>query len=123
MELSKIIKAIASLREEDEQMPAQMAQCLLCVALRPGLTMQELGDMVGISQSSCSRNIAALGEWHRFGKPGLNLVEAVEDPRERRRKVAFLTPKGRQRIGKVLGAVTGEVINFEAPTAKSALRG
>ena len=42
--------------------------------------MQDLSETVGMSQSSCSRNIAALGTWHRLGKPGLNLVEAVEAP-------------------------------------------
>jgi DNA-binding MarR family transcriptional regulator len=114
-----LMRALQSLREEDEQMPTQMAAVFLSVALQPGLTMSELGQHVGMSQASCSRNVAALGEWHRFGKAGLNLVESVEDPRERRRKIMFLTVKGRNRVAKVISALTGNpVSDFNSPTAK-----
>lgn len=42
--------------------------------------------------------MAALSKWHSFGKPGLDLVQAEEDPRERRRKIISLTPKGHELI-------------------------
>ena len=106
------------LRMLDDQMQAQQIAVLLGVALRPGLTVNTLGETVGISQSSCSRNIAALGEWHRKGIPGMGLIEAVEDPVERRRKVIFLTGKGRVIANKLLQAMTGETYTFAAPTAK-----
>ena len=58
------------------------------------------------SRPSASRNIAALSKWHSFGKAGHDLVEAHEDPRERRRKLVQLTPKG-QRLVKILEAIMG----------------
>ncbi|MCA6062903.1 helix-turn-helix domain-containing protein [Thalassolituus marinus] len=45
---------------------------------------------------SCSRNVAALSKVHRLNKPGHDLVYAIEDPAERRRKIVFLTPKGKR---------------------------
>ena len=42
------------------------------------------------------RNVAALSKWHSFGKAGHDLVQAEEDPRERRRKIITLTDKGRE---------------------------
>jgi hypothetical protein len=34
----------------------------------------------------CSRTVAALSKWQRRGTPGLDLIEAIEDPRERRER-------------------------------------
>lgn len=121
--INTLFRVIASLREIDEQMPSQMAQVLIAIAMRPGLTMQQVSDMTGLSQSSCSRNIAALSKWHRLGKEGHDLVEAIEDPAERRRKIMFLTPKGKQKVQALIAAVNPEVspADFKAPTAKEYL--
>ncbi|CAB4139643.1 MarR Transcriptional regulators [uncultured Caudovirales phage] len=100
--LPTLIAALEELRALDEVMPIQQAHALLVIAKRPGLTMQELSDETGLAQSSCSRNVAALSEWHRYGKPGLDLVASEDDPRERRRKVMWLTPKGRTVVGKLM---------------------
>lgn len=119
-DIDMLIKVISVLRTIDDVMPTQIAQSFLCVALRPGLTMQELSEQTGLSQSACSRNVAALGEWHRFGKPGYGLVEAVPDPKEGRRKIMFLTAKGRTLMRDILRMVKpNEVItSFESPTPK-----
>lgn len=124
MEIFRFIKALQILRKDDEQLPMQTA-CVFCtIAMQPGITSAEIADRVGVSQSSVSRNTAALGKWHRFGDPGLDLVEAHEDPRERRRKVHFLTPKGRSRIIEVLEQLTGEKVDgFNAPTYQEWMRG
>jgi DNA-binding MarR family transcriptional regulator len=76
--------------------------------------------MMGVSQASVSRAIAALGELHRLGKPGYNLVETHEDPEERRRKIVFLSKKGIDVMTKVVRNVRpGEVIpSFPALTYK-----
>lgn len=121
--LNGIMNALAILRGEDEQMQMQTAQVFIAIAMTPGITSQKIAQAVGLSQSSVSRNTAALGEWHRLGKPGHNLIEAVEDPRERRRKIHFLTAKGRTVAAKVIEAVTGQVVtDFTAPTYKEWLR-
>jgi len=86
---------IRLLRDQQSEMPMQQADVLLAIARRPGLTMAELAEEVDLAQSSCSRNVAALSKYHRLGKPGLGLVEAVIDPREPRRRAIFLTQKGK----------------------------
>lgn len=88
-------KFIQLLRQQNAEMPMQQADVLLAIARKPGLTMAELAEECDMAQSSCSRNVAALSEYHRLGKPGLGLVEAVIDPREPRRRAIFLTQKGK----------------------------
>ena len=100
--LRRLLGAIDGFRGVDEQLPMQMAQALLLIAKRPGLTMQELSQETGLSQSSCSRNVAALSKWHRHQKPGHDLVESMDDPRERRRKVMFLTRRGKKVVKDIL---------------------
>lgn len=90
----KGIEVLKALRDIDAEMPIQTASVFFRVALQPGITMKELSELENISQSSCSRNVAALSKWHRLNKLGYDLVEAREDPAERRRKVVFLTHKG-----------------------------
>lgn len=120
-EISGLLRAIDAIRTDSNDMPAQQVMCLLTIALRPGITMEDLGQEVGITQSSCSRNVAALSKWHRLGKPGADYVEAIEDPRERRRKIMYLTPKGKQVVRRAIEAVTGQpAIDYESPTAKEA---
>ncbi len=119
-EIHRLMAVIEIARAEDPVMPIQMLQTLLAVARQPGITMQELGEILGTSQASCSRNVAALGKWHKFGEPGLDLVDAIEDPVERRRKIIFLTPKGRVRVQEVLSAMTGQpVTDFETMDSRS----
>lgn len=87
-------KFLEEFRKIDPEMPMQMAATFVLVALLPGITMKELAERLGISQASCSRNVAALSKVHRLNKPGHDLVYAEEDPAERRRKIVRLTSKG-----------------------------
>lgn len=98
---------LEELRKLDPEMQLQTAQTFMCVALRPGITMKEIGDKLGLSQSSCSRNVAALSKWHRLNKPGHNLVVAVEDPMERRRKVVNLTQDGERMARNIKALLEG----------------
>lgn len=92
--LATLGKAIQRLRAIDPEMPMQTALLFLLVAQRPGLTMKELQRAMVTSQASISRNVATLSRWARFDKRGHDLLIAKEDPRERRRKVVFLTQRG-----------------------------
>ncbi len=92
--LPKLIRVLEEFRTLDPDLPIQYALSFLTLAQNEGLSMGELAQRLAIAQSSASRNIAALSDWHSFGKPGLGLVEAREDPRERRRKRVSLTAKG-----------------------------
>lgn len=103
--LNVLFRANEVVRTLDPEMPTQMVQTFLAVAIQPGLTMAELGDQVGLSQSSVSRNVAALGKFHRYGKAGHDVVSAEEDPVERRRKIVKLTPKGKRLADQIIAAI------------------
>src|SRR4051812_48761823 len=92
--LGRLQEAIEVLRKLDPEMPAQTAVTFLIVAQEPGIGMAELAERLGIAQSSTSRNVAYLSRWRAYEKPGHNLVEASENPQDRRAKVVDLTPKG-----------------------------
>lgn len=99
--LSVLIEIVKRLRDYDQEMQLQTAQVFLEVAKQPGITMRELEERVGISQASCSRNVAALSKIHRLNKPGMDLVVAHPDPVAAYRKVVYLTAKG-QRLSETL---------------------
>nr|WP_029766628.1 winged helix DNA-binding protein [Pseudomonas sp. P818] len=94
--LVQLFKAIKEFREIDPEMPAQSIALFLYSAIYPGCTMMDLQKNLAMTQASCSRNVAALSEWHRLEKPGHGLIVATPDPMERRRKIVRLTEKGEQ---------------------------
>jgi DNA-binding MarR family transcriptional regulator len=106
--------------DEKEMMPSQTAECLLVIAANPGISMQKLQDETGLAQSSCSRNVAMLSKWHRLGKPGYDLVEAVDDPNERRRKIVFLNKNGQRAVIDAMRKLDPE-FTLVSPTAREAL--
>jgi DNA-binding MarR family transcriptional regulator len=112
-EIVTVIRVLEEFRRLDPDMPIQYALSFLTIARHEGLSMGDLAQRLGIAQSSASRNIAALSKWHSFGKAGHGLVEAHEDPRERRRKIVRLTPRGHHLVAVLRALVAGEPI--EAP--------
>lgn len=113
-EIAILMRILEEFRKLDPDLPIQYALSFLTLASNEGLSLGELATRLGIAQSSASRNVAALSEWHSFGKPGLDLVEAKEDPRERRRKLVTLTPKGH-----ALVETLREILSPPAPTRAS----
>lgn len=104
--LSMLVEVIKRFRDYDQEMQMQTAQVFLEVAKQPGITMRELEERVGISQASCSRNVAALSKVHRLNKPGMDLVVAQPDPAAAYRKLVYLTPKGQRMIEALTQEVT-----------------
>lgn len=118
--MATALKFLAALREIDPYLPSQTAETLLVVANRPGLTMAELEKETGLAQSTISRNVASLSKWHRIGKEGYDLVEAVDDPRERRRKIVFLTVKGQRLVQKIMQTMDPD-FELKSPTSREGL--
>lgn len=94
-EVTIVVHVLEAFRTLDPDLPIQYALSFMTIAHSEGISIGELAERLGIAQSSASRNVAALSKWHSFGKAGLDLVQAQEDPRERRRKIVTLTDKGR----------------------------
>lgn len=110
--------ALTLWRAQGDTLTPQAMHVLQAVALQPGITMADLEKTTKLSSASVSRNLMSLGEQHRIGgKAGLGFVEAIEDPVERRRKIAFLTPEGKDFVEKYLGTLMGEEIILDTPTA------
>ena len=58
--------------------------------------MTTIAKDLNMAQSSVSRNVSLLSKWSWSRKEGLNFVEALEDPMERRRKLVKLTNRGKK---------------------------
>ena len=62
--------------------------------------MQDLQDILNLSQSSVSRNVALLSIG-TVTNPGPRLIEAFEDPEYRRRKHVRLTARGKKLMDEI----------------------
>jgi len=96
-ECEHILKIIERFREIDSEMQAQSIAVILKVAKHPvPIKMADIAEELGLSQSTVSRNVAYLGDWNRHKTKGHGMLEAYEDPMERRRKLVRLTAKGKR---------------------------
>lgn len=112
--LDPLVRVLEALRTLDPDLPIQYALSFLTIAQNEGLSIRDLSERLGIAQSSASRNVAALSKWHSFGKEGHDLVQAEEDPRERRRKIITLTDKGRDLAAQLADLIQPE----QSPTLR-----
>jgi DNA-binding MarR family transcriptional regulator len=103
-QMERLLKAMDLLRMLDREMPAQVTSCFLYVASHKNCHKQAMEEYLNIKPASGSRNTDWLSEYHRFGKPGLYLIEKKQDPTNRRRAVLSLTDKG-ERLVKQLRSI------------------
>lgn len=103
MQLETALKVIETIRRVDSEMPLQQAHCLLLIAgAKEGTSLTDLAKKAGIGLATASRYVAALGKINRKKEEGLKLIEAYEDPMERRKKIIRLTPKGKVALKSIL---------------------
>ena len=115
MPLQDYLKFIQGVSKIESEMPLQQLHCLLVISQsEEGLSLTELAQKVGITLATASRYVAGLGKQNRHREEGLLLVEAFEDPMERRKKIIRLTPKGRIAVQKLVGD-----LNANLPKGKS----
>jgi DNA-binding MarR family transcriptional regulator len=88
---------------EYADMPMSQAYSLLLIARYEGLSLKDLAHRANVGMASASRYVAMFGSQGYRGEKGLGLVEALEDPMERRKKIIKLTPKGKTVVNKLLG--------------------
>lgn len=119
--LNSIVRVIKEFRSLNELFPLQHAETFLHIAMRPGITVKELCDLTGQSQSSMSRHIAEMTLAGRGGRSGHDLVEDRRDPVEARRIAVFLTPKGKTFVSKLLKNVDPDLV-YDAPTYREAIQ-
>jgi DNA-binding MarR family transcriptional regulator len=104
MPLREYLKFVNAVAQIEPEMPLQQLHCLLLIAqAEEGTSLTDLASKAGIGLATASRYVAALGKQNRHREEGLLLVEAFEDPMERRKKIIRLTSKGRAVINKLIG--------------------
>ena len=103
---------IEKLRDLDTEMQMQSAMTLSIIArvhLSGGsITVKEIGEKLGLSSASASRNIAVLSKWNRHDQKGHDLVEAYENPQRRVEKFVKLTRQGEKFIQELDNIVIGK---------------
>ena len=76
-------------------LPIHFVQIFLIVAERGQCTFQELMDELNLTNSAVSRSVMAMGDVHRKGGQGFELLETFKDPAEGRRFLVCLSRKGK----------------------------
>ncbi|WP_085857734.1 MarR family winged helix-turn-helix transcriptional regulator [Rhizobium sp. TAL182] len=92
--LIKVFRFVEKLRELFPDVPIQTISVFLIIAMKPGISQRELLKLMGTSQSGVSRNVMALADVNRHGKPGLGLIAQLRDPFDSRQVGLRLTPAG-----------------------------
>lgn len=88
--------------QEPTHWPNHFSLLLLAVADHEDHpTFEQLGEAVGLSNSSISRSIRALGVVNRKGERGFGLVETFQDPDDGRRFKVQLTQRGQALIRQI----------------------
>ena len=72
--LRSMMKGVEMFRALHKEMPSQQMAALLYISVHEGCKMEDIKEYLGLSQASTSRNVAALGKWHRSGKEGYGLI-------------------------------------------------
>jgi DNA-binding MarR family transcriptional regulator len=105
LQLVKAIRLIEEFRKLDSEMQAQTMMTLLYIAQRNSqgipVTVKEVGDFLGITSASASRNVAALSKFSRHNKAGHDLITTYENPERRIEKFIELTAKGKRVISTI----------------------
>lgn len=112
MQAEDAMRFVSEIRRLDSEMPLQQIHCLLILATDDeGMSLTDLAKKAGITLATASRYVAALGKINRHREEGLKLVEAFEDPMERRKKIIRLTGLGKAFIQRSLGVHSNDHIH------------
>jgi DNA-binding MarR family transcriptional regulator len=93
-----VLQGLLVLKGLDARISVNEAIAFLYAAENEGLTVQEMAYISGMTQSTASRSLRALGppesDWSQA--PALGLVEAFLNPNDARSHVIQLSAKGRE---------------------------
>jgi DNA-binding MarR family transcriptional regulator len=92
---ARLLRVLTCLNDLHIDMTVRQAMCLLMVAAKPGITLQELYETLKFRHSLASRQVALLAHvGNKYGQSGLGLIRIEEGYPDRRQRVLHLTPKG-----------------------------
>lgn len=96
--LRRLYKVVNQMRAVDATLPMQTFATFLTVAMEDGLNISQIGQKVGLEQSSASRNVSMLSDWDWKKRTGLKLVEYHQDYMNLSVKTVHLTAKGQKLV-------------------------
>jgi DNA-binding MarR family transcriptional regulator len=92
-----VLKAMQAFKALDPRISVNEVIAFLYAAENEGLSVQDVADLAGMTQSTASRSLRALGPavspWSQ--PPAVGLIEAFLNPHDGRSHVIHLTPQGR----------------------------
>jgi len=99
LKLVKLQRVVEEFRKLDPEMQLQTVLAFILVAHKQSqgntITIKEVGEMLGVTSASASRNVAALTSINRSRRTGHELVVTYENPEFRVEKFIELTDKGK----------------------------
>ena len=102
MDLDQLERAVDAFSAMDPfAFPLHYIKLFLEVARRERCTFAELEEALSVTGGSVSRSVAALSETNRFGQPGYGLLELHKDPRQPRRYLVMVSPKGKRLLSQL----------------------
>lgn len=102
MSSAKLLLALETFRNLDEDIPLRVMSTFLIIAGEPGIRLTDIANKLDTPLSSASRHVFQLSKWFSPKKPGLNLVETRPDEQDRRAMRAYLTDKGEKLKDEIL---------------------
>lgn len=100
-QVNKHLKVVDVFREIDFMMPIGQIKFFLESAKNEGNTLTDIANLSELPLATASRYLANLTQIDRYKQPGLALLDAYENPMNRRQKIIVLTELGRKVIDKL----------------------
>lgn len=94
--LQKLRAVTRYMRELDGSISAYQLEAFLIVAGAgpEGMSMRDIEARMQIGNATLSRVMSNWSKWKKPDVPGMDMIEINIDPRDRRFRIATLTPKG-----------------------------
>lgn len=100
--LSYLMRSLESSRDYYPEIAVSTLQVLLAIAQFEGISAKDIQSRCQLLRSSASRHLALLNKATSQGKPGLDLIYCVPDPKDGRSHAYYLTSKGKEAVKKIL---------------------
>ncbi|MDE0940606.1 MAG: hypothetical protein OSA43_11690 [Pirellulales bacterium] len=93
--INRFQKVTRFLRELDPHLSIHQLEAFLIVsANRDGISMRDVESQMDVSNATLSRIMSNWSAWKRPDVPGMDMIKIEIDQRDRRYRIATLTPKG-----------------------------
>lgn len=102
MDPLSLLRVLTHVTKHDREMTATKLQVFLLIWREDGITIKDIAERVGVTQSTISRVLSQLADKPARGaKTALNWVEAFPDKDDPRRFRMTLTPAGKRVVEEI----------------------